>query len=314
MFNNVSGIPDTKNIRIDITVEGVTEDTKWKCGLEFDYANQESFYCRPLRLSEIKNPDRMPIPEEAGKVQVAFLPPMSGLSANETRLDTGAINVRVGEGRTAEVLRNLCHKIYTEHEEYWKKLVSQIKSLFGSELHVPRYIPERGEIEMDYKENERPFDLSSSGRGLQQTLLLLSYMYSNRGAVLLLDEPDAHLEILRQRQIYQVLVDVSCENGNQVIAASHSEVLLNEAAGRDVVIAFLGNPHRIDDRGSQVLKALKEIGFEHYYQAEQAGWILYLEGSSDLAILRAFAEKLGHQEVIAALERPLRQICWEPTD
>ena len=54
----VSGIPDTKNIRIDITVEGVTEDTKWKCGLEFDYANQESFYCRPLRLSEIKNPDR----------------------------------------------------------------------------------------------------------------------------------------------------------------------------------------------------------------------------------------------------------------
>ena len=99
-------------------------------------------------------------------------------------------------------------------------------------------------FEMDYKENERPFDLSSSGRGLQQTLLLLSYMYSNRGAVLLLDEPDAHLEILRQRQIYQVLVDVSCENGNQVIAASHSEVLLNEAAGRDVVIAFLGNPHR----------------------------------------------------------------------
>ena len=313
----VSGIPDTKNIRIDITVEGVTEDTKWKCGLEFDYANQESFYCRPLRLSEIKNPDRMPIPEEAGKVQVAFLPPMSGLSANETRLDTGAINVRVGEGRTAEVLRNLCHKIYTEHEEYWKKLVSQIKSLFGSELHVPRYIPERGEIEMGYREkgNNKLFDLSSSGRGLQQTLLLLSYMYSNRGAVLLLDEPDAHLEILRQRQIYKVLVDVSRENGNQVIAASHSEVLLNEAAGRDVVIAFLGNPHRIDDRGSQALKALKKIGFEYYYQAEQTGWVLYLEGSSDLAILQAFAEKLKYQDAIAALERPcVKYVGNQPTE
>jgi hypothetical protein len=24
----------------------------WKCGLEFDHANEESFYCRPLRLEE----------------------------------------------------------------------------------------------------------------------------------------------------------------------------------------------------------------------------------------------------------------------
>jgi hypothetical protein len=81
-------------------------------------------------------------------------------------------------------------------------------------------------------------------------------------------------------------------------------VLLNEAADRDVVIAFVGKPHRIDDRGSQVLKALKEIGFEHYYQAEQTGWVLYLEGSTDLAILRAFAEKLQYQEAREALERP----------
>ena len=305
----VSGKPDTKNIRIDIIVEGVTEDKEWKCGLEFDYANQESFYCRPLRLLERKNSDRMLIPDEVEKVQMAFLPPMSGLSANETRLDIGAINVRVGEGRTAEVLRNLCYRIYTQHREYWGKLVSHINALFGSKLHVPQYIPARGEIEMGYREggSTKLFDLSSSGRGLQQTLLLLSYMYSNRGAVLLLDEPNAHLEILRQRQIYQVLVDVSRENGNQVIAASHSEVLLNEAAGRDVVIAFLGNPHRIDDRGSQVLKALKDIGFEHYYQAEQTGWVLYLEGSSDLATLRAFAEKLEYQEAISALERPYVQ-------
>jgi len=300
----VDGKQDTKNIRMDILVEGVTEDKQWKCGLEFDYANEESFYCRPLRLSEEKNPPRMPIPDEAGKVQVSFLPPMSGLAANETRLDPGAINVRVGEGRTAEVLRNLCYRIHTEKKEYWDKLVSHIRSLFGSELDVPEYIRERGEIRMRYKENGVLFDLSSSGRGLQQTLLLLSYMYANVGAVLLLDEPDAHLEILRQRQIYQLLVNVARENGNQVIAASHSEVLLNEAADRDVVIAFVGKPHRINDRGSQMLKALREIGYEHYYLAEQTRWVLYLEGSTDLATLRAFAEKLDHREALEALERP----------
>ena len=300
----VDGKQETKNIRIDVIVEGVTEDKPWKCGLEFDYANEESFYCRPLRLSEGKNPERMPVPDEAGKIQVAFLPPMSGLAANETRLDPGAINVRVGEGRTAEVLRNLCYKIYTEKRDYWGKLADHIKSLFGSELNAPDYIRERGEIRMHYKENGRLFDLSSSGRGLQQTLLLRSYMYAHVGAVLLLDEPDAHLEILRQRQIYQLLVDVARENGNQVIAASHSEILLNEAAERDVVIAFVGRPHRINDRGSQVLKALRDIGFEHYYQGEQTGWVLYLEGSTDLAILRAFADKLAYHEALQVLERP----------
>ena len=29
---------------------------------------------------------------------LAFLPPMSGLASNETRLDEGAVNVRIGEG------------------------------------------------------------------------------------------------------------------------------------------------------------------------------------------------------------------------
>ena len=300
----VEGRQRTSNICIEIVVEGVTNDQCWTCGLEFDYANDESFYCRPLRLSAGKTPDRMPVPVEAGSVRVAFLPPMSGLAATETRLDEGAVNVRVGEGRTAEVLRNLCLQVHDENQAVWKRLVGQIESMFGSEIRPPRYIAERGEIAMTYREQDVELDLSSAGRGLQQTLLLLAYMYANPGAVLLLDEPDAHLEILRQRQIYRLLTEVAGESGSQIIAASHSEVLLNEAAGRDLVVAFVGKPHRIDDRGSQVQKALREIGFEQYYQAEQTGWVLYLEGSTDLSILQAFARRLGHEGAVRALERP----------
>ena len=129
-------------------------------------------------------------------------------------------------------------------------------------------------------------------------------MYANPGAVILLDEPDAHLEILRQRQIYRLISEVASESGSQIIAASHSEVLLNEAADRDLVIAFVGRPHRIGDGQSQVRKALAEIGFDQYYQAEQTGWVLYLEGSTDLAILQAFADRLGNEGAVRALERP----------
>ncbi len=311
----IDGKQETKNIRIDIVVEGLTDDKSWKCGLEFDYANEESFYCRPLRLSEKKDPDRIPIPNEAGKAQVAFLPPMSGLASNETRLDPGAINVRVGEGRTAEVLRNLCHGIHSKNNEIWEKLITHIQLLFGVNLDVPRYISERGEIAMTYRERGIPLDLSSSGRGLQQTLLLLAYMYANPGAILLLDEPDAHLEILRQRQIYQLLTVVARESGTQIIAASHSEVVLNEAAHRDVVVAFIGKPHRINNRGGQVMKALKDIGFEDYYLAEQTGWVLYLECSTDLAILQTFARVLEHTEAQRVLERPfVRYVRNQPSD
>ena len=299
------GRQTTQNVRIDVIVEGVLKGRRWVCGLEFDYANEESFYCRPLRVSGEGTQKRMPIPEEADDVQIAFLPPMSGMAATETRLDQGAINVRVGEGRTAEVLRNLCYRINEERPCDWLKLVSHIQGLFGAKLNAPRYIAERGEVAMSYMENEVTLDLASSGRGLQQTMLILAYMYANPGAVLLLDEPDAHLEILRQRQIYRLISDVALESGSQIIAASHSEVLLNEAAGKDMVIAFVGSPHRMDDRaGSQVLKSLREIGFEHYYQAEQTGWVLYLEGPTDLAILQALAHRLGHTDAVRALEQP----------
>jgi len=314
----VDGKQQTRNVLIDITVEGVGKGRAWKCGLEFDYANEESFYCRPLRLSDDKNPDRMTIPAEAAEVNVAFLPPMSGLAGNETRLDPGAISVCLGEGRTAEVLRNLCYQIHSSERdgiERWTGLCEEIERLFGVKLQEPRYVPERGEITMSYIDRSKTcLDLSSAGRGLQQTLLLLAHLTINPNSVVLIDEPDAHLEILRQRQIYEVMSQVAREQGSQVIAASHSEVVLNEAANRDVVVAFVGKPHRIDDRGHQVLKALKEIGFDQFYQAEQTGWVLYLEGSTDLSILRAFAKTLNHPAT-AVLDRPfVRYVLNQPNN
>ena len=292
-----------QKVFVDVVVEGVTGGQLWQCGLEFYYANEESFYCRSLRLP---GGGRMDVPAVATDVRVAYLPPMSGLGATETRLDQGAINVRLGEGRTAEVLRNLCYQVVQSEggESRWQALTKRLDELFGITIEAPEYIRERGEIVMSYRTRKGiRLDISASGRGQQQTLLLLAHMTANPGSVLLLDEPDAHLEVLRQRQIYQVLTETARQTNSQIIAASHSEVLLNEAADRDVVIAFVGKPHRIDDRGSQVQKALREIGFEHYYQAEETGWVLYLEGATDLAILRALAKLLAH-EAAEVLERP----------
>jgi hypothetical protein len=252
-----------------------------------------------LTVSQAKFTD---IPEQASAVQVAYLPPMSGLTDREHLKQTGEIDFLIGQGRTSEVLRNLCYQVHkNEDKSAWNDIVRRIHGLFGATLQPPEYIAERGEITMRYGENDAKLDLSSAGRGLQQTLLLLAHLHAHPRSILLLDEPDAHLEILRQRQTYQLLTDVADQQGSQIICASHSEIVLNEAAGRGKVIAFVGKPHTMNDRPSQVLKALTDIGWDQYYQAETTGWLLCLEGASDLSILRAFAKTLDHpaQECLA---------------
>lgn len=294
----------TENIRIDVVVQGVTGPREWTCGLEFDFANAESFHCRPLRTTP-DGSERMPVPDAELLPSVVLLGPMSGLAAQETKLEPGAINVRLGEGRTAEALRNLCAQMLEmpDGEVAWQDLTDRMERLFGVRLDRPRMIAERGEIELTYltRQGSR-LDLSASGRGMQQTLLRLAFMALNPDSVVLLDEPDAHLEILRQRQTFELLSKAAAGNGTQVIAASHSEVVLNEAAERGTVVAFVGSPHRLNS-SNEVLESLRDIGFQDYYQAEITGFVLYLEGSTDLATLRAFAELVSH-EVAEVLDRP----------
>jgi energy-coupling factor transporter ATP-binding protein EcfA2 len=283
-------------VLVEVTLDGETEGEKWSCGLEFQFATSETIYCRPLKSNETLPHNSTSIQQAAISAKFALLPPMSGLSSSEAEIQPGRIQTLIGEGRTAEVLRNLCLSVFRENPAAWSDISERMKSMFGVEIMSPKRDTVRGIVEMSYKDmkQETELDLSSAGRGQLQTLLLLAYLYSNPGSTLLLDEPDAHLEILRQRQIYDAISDVAKKTGSQIIAASHSEVILQEAAQRDMVISFVGKPKRIDDRGSQLLKSLKEIPFDHYYQASILKFVLYLEGSTDLEFLRAFARISGH--------------------
>ncbi len=108
--------------------------------------------------------------------------------------------------------------VYGSTPDRWNLLLTHVQRLFGVTLDAPDYIVERGEIQMTYREaHGTRLDLSSAGRGLQQVLLLLAHLYANPNSVLLLDEPDAHLEILRQREIYRLLTEVAAQQECQVI-------------------------------------------------------------------------------------------------
>ena len=278
----------TTNIKITITVHGVTGGEEWICGFEFDYASQETCYCKPVADKDGK----LTVPKAAANCKTAFLPPMSGLGDREFVKQSGEIDTLIGEGQTAQVLRNLCHSLCKNNPGAWQQVASDIKRLFGVSLAPP--VVARDRITLAYQEGiNKTLDISCAGRGLQQTLLLLVYLYTHPGQAILLDEPDAHLEHLRQRHVFDLIIETAASLGSQIIAASHSEVVLNDAAERGTVVAFIGKPHVLLNK-SQLLKALREYGFENYLSAERNGWILYLEDYTDWNILKAFAKILNH--------------------
>ena len=67
------------------------------------------------------------------------------------------------------MLRNLCYRIEQESPDLWgQNSRFEWTTFFRVQLDKPRYITERGEIAMSYRERGVTLDLSSSGRGLQQ--------------------------------------------------------------------------------------------------------------------------------------------------
>lgn len=308
IVKKIDGKTSTDYVFLDIMIEGVENGEKWVGAFEFYYANEESFYCRPLR-KENGSDERFEISPNAFKTRVAYLQPMSGLASSEDRLTPGSIDRKIGEGKTADVIRNISYQLLhperaidnvsdKEIKNRWKEIVTIIKEKFGIIIQEPKFYPDNGLLDMTYIEDSVEYDLSNAGRGLQQTLLLLCFLYSNPGRVILMDEPDAHLEVLRQKEIYNLVSEVTRKLGSQLIIASHSEIVLREAASKDDdIIAILQNStFKLNDPRviKNFRKSLTDFGWDKYYLAKLKKHCLYFEGTTDTSNLEAFARLLKH--------------------
>lgn len=262
--------------------------------MTFQNRGDDIVYCRPSPTT-LRRPKAI---RAAAGIRVELLYPMSGLEAEEPVLQPGRVNVLLGQGQTAQVLRNLCLLVFKGAPDEWRLIVEVMRRLFSVQLGEP-VENARGSIDLHYRQAGvlAPMELSLAGRGLQQMLLLLAYLHLHPRSVLLIDEPDAHLELLRQRQVYVLLREVAARKGSQVVMTTHSEVVLNEAVAGNVTLLLGGRAHRLSPPGqarAQARTALQHYGAEHYVRARQQGYVLYVEGSTDVEILRAFAERVGH--------------------
>ena len=289
--------PNGKNrIELDITTD------MGRVCVEIERQSSEQIYVRPSKeiaselLQKVKNSH-----------QVVFVPSMSGLEIDEPVYRKPKIEQLLGQGKSGDVLRNLLVEISSD-QDAWDRLTDSIRNMFGYELLPPDDGGAHILAEYQHRSEGPRFDISGAGSGFHQVLLLLTFLFGQKKAVLLLDEPDAHLHVILQDAIYGELKKIARESNSQLIIATHSDVVINAVEPRDL-LAMLGSPRKLveGNEKSSLIRSLSILSNTDILLAKEKGQILYVEGRTDLETLLEWALILDHR-MKDFLQRPF----WKP--
>lgn len=275
----------------------------WTVAMEFLADSTEQIYVRP-------RPTAPPDVVRAAHLTTVFVPAMTGLGTEEPVYQRPKVDQLLGQAKPGDVLRNLLVEANAS-ELAWPALQRSIQQLFGVELLPPD--PTGAHIVAEYHAvgGGPRFDIASAGSGFQQVLMLLTFLYTRPGSVLLLDEPDAHLHVILQEQICGELRRVAAAQRSQLIVATHSEVIINAAEPRELCVLIDG-PRMLatNDERARLIESLKVLSHTDIMLALATPGVLYVEHYTDLDILREWARVLGHPayDVLTS-----RQFFWKPT-
>jgi DNA polymerase III delta prime subunit len=273
----------------------------WVVPMEFLADSTEQIYVRPKPIA----PDTV----RAANLQTVFVPAMSGLSTDEPVYQRPKIDQLLGQAKPGDILRNLLVEANAS-EVAWPRLRESIRRLFGVELWPPD--PTGAHILAEYSSSpEGPrLDIASAGSGFQQVLMLLTFLHTRPASVLLLDEPDAHLHVILQDAIYGELRKVAADQRSQLVIATHSEVIINAVEPRELCV-MLATPRMLanTEERARLVESLKILSHTDIMLALDAPGVLYVEGHTDLDILREWARILRHPAEALLTTR----LFWKPT-
>jgi hypothetical protein len=139
-------------------------------------------------------------------------------------------------------------------------------------------------------------DLMVEGSGFLQWLSVFALATDPAIGVLLLDEPDAHLHGSLQEQLLDSLRAVGEETDKQVLIATHSTEILRNAEPSDILHVRGSKGGRYLQHEHQKVGLLAGLGSDYaprLDRVKKTKRLLFVEGRSDLAILRVLAAKLG---------------------
>jgi len=274
-------------------------------GVEIRYHSSQTIYAIPNG-----GWDRFRACDQQGDLpKIAYVPPFSGLEPTEKWLDISPIRQQVGKGQPGSVLRNLLLRVcpspvrepdgrikkgHTPPAD-WQELAGSIERWFSVKIHEPRYESAKDVyITVEYRQNNKDYDIIAGGSGFHQILTLLAFLYGYQLTTILFDEPDAHLHVNLQREILDYFKRKSLERDIQFLIATHAEEFVRGVDASQIVSLLHQVPKRIEST-PVVLRAMADVSNEEITRLVASPYILYVEGESDERILRAWADQCSAQ-------------------
>ena len=272
----------------------------WTITMEFIPDTTEQIYVRPKA-------DIAPARLQKVEFTAVYVPPLSGVSLHEPAYTMSKQLQLLGQGKSGDIIRNLLSEAYFSAE--LPKVQDAIRQWFDYELLDP--FPYEADIMADYKYHpDGPqLDITNVGSGFLQMLMLFAFLHTRKASVYLLDEPDAHLHVLLQDAIYHELRSIAAKQKAQLVIASHAEVFINAVEPEE--LCYLAISPRMIKTTQERAKLIKSLGIitnTDLVLAENAPGVLFVEGHTDIAILREWAKTLNHPAY-----ETLRTLFWKPT-
>lgn len=237
-----------------------------------------------------------------------FTPAFYGVTRHEEFRTAKIIDRALGSSDQSHIVRNLVARLDSAG-------LSRLNQFLGSTIGA-RVVRSTSAIDFEkiehleviYQDSNGELELSSAGTGLTSAVALyasLDYLRRGRGAagtraaLLLLDEPEAHLHPRLQGQVGEVIASTAVEFGVQTLIATHSVELTNRIGRRrDTVLASIDRRSDAAIRISsenELLRALDEFCDLTPYSSLsflRSRRVVFHEGRSDWNILSICAQYL----------------------
>ena len=201
---------------------------------------RELFRCLNFKLltpaQEIQNPT---IQNYAPLLISGF----SGLHFQEERVYPAILESKMASGGTSGIIRNIVLDLKQYAPEKYQYLETLMNDEFGFHIKDIRF-QENDEryVFSEYEEREKldavGLEFGSSGSGMMQILQILAVILRycpEKTKVVLIDEPEAHLDENMQIRFLEILRNIQKELGIQMILSVHSSAVLRNAEPEEVI-------------------------------------------------------------------------------
>ena len=234
-------------------------------------------------------------------LRIRAIPIHRGLALREQFMLPTAVNDLLREEQHGAVLRNLLWQLRKEENGRWDELQRIVRRLYpGTSLEVAFDEEVDRFIHSTYEDGSltKGMDVIMAGTGFQQIVQIFATLLAQRGSVVLVDEPDAHLHANVQMQFLDECRKLAEQGGVQVVLATHSPHLIGGAPSGSLRAMIGGRAVDFAHRPEH-MELLTQLGAFDRMEVVPLltnKAVVFVEDVADKKFLRLFAGRLWGEE------------------